>query len=488
MPMRYFAGLDIGTTHTKLIVTDEQLHVVFQAKKGYELGHGARLDAPEILSHSIYLVEAALLQLPAAAESLVIGCSAAMHSLLLCDDQGAALSTLQTWADNSSQPILPRLREDREVAVFFAVTGTPLHPMSPFCKLAWLRQQHPALLDHAAKCVGIKEYLWYHLTGYWEIDTSLASATGLFSLADQYWHLPAVLKAGIRPDQLSLPVPATHIRQPLANLLPALHKVDYPVSLVIGGSDGCLAQLGSGILSPGAAALTIGTSGAIRITRKQLWTDEEQKLFTYILDGDYCVIGGATNNGGIALQWWQEAVAIKPGDPGAVLTDFNQALLRTPAGAGGLTCVPWFWGERAPVWDAEATGIFAGVTSSHEQVHFQRAMVEGICFGFRKLLQHLERAGGSIHTIAASGGFTASEAWLTTMADILRRPVEITAEGVDKSALGAIAMAMKASGQLDSLEAFAALTDAGTRRFLPNQETQLLYDKQFQYYSRLCQC
>ncbi|MFT4023714.1 MAG: gluconokinase [Flavihumibacter sp.] len=477
--MHYYAGIDIGTTHLKLVITDPQLRVVVQGKRGYRNGFGARLDANEMRGHCFDLLKEASAALPADATALFIGFSSAMHSVLLVDRNGAPLTELMTWADNSSQPWV-----EQHVASgpsVFNATGTPFHPMTPLAKLGWLRQSAPELLAQMHKAVGIKEFIWFHLTGKWEIDHSIASATGLFDIETRTWYTAALRLAGIGEKQLSVPVSVLHTVP-----LQAAFSFPCPVQLVIGGSDGCLAQLGSNLLQPGAAALTIGTSGAIRVTKPVAERDARGQLFTYILDEDYYVQGAPVNNGGLALQWWNHNVSGGSLDPAATMQAFEQDLAATTAGAGGLICIPWFAGERAPVWNAHASGSFHAVSTAHTRAHFGRSVLEGICFQFRLLMQLLERQTGSIDSIFASGGFTASKAWLQLMADILQRAVYVPASPVDASALGAIAMAMRAGGQIEHWQAFVRLNKQGFDVYHWQEQTKTVYDAQFNIFRELC--
>lgn len=476
--MQYYAGLDIGTTHTKLVITDALLHPVAQWKRGYRNGFGARLDANEIRAHCIDLLQEAAIALPAGASALWIGFSSAMHSLLLVDEKGEALTAVMTWADNSS---LPWVEANKAAGVsLFNHTGTPFHPMSPLAKLGWLQETNQPLLQKMHRAVGVKEFIWFHLTGEWEIDHSIASATGMFAIETRTWYQPALALAGIKEDRLSMPVSVFHSRP--------LHTVDFPcaVRLVQGGSDGCLAQLGSNLLQPGAAALTIGTSGAIRITKPTADIDAGKRLFTYVLDEAYYVQGAPINNGGLALQWWNQDVAGGSIDPAASILAFEQDLANTAAGAEGMVCIPWFAGERAPVWDANARGSFHGISIAHTRAHFGRALLEGICFQFRLLLLLLEEQSRPIEKIFASGGFTGSKAWLQLMADILQRPIHVPVQPIDASALGAIAMAMRAAGQIDHWPAFVEVNTQAADVYHWQAQTKAVYDTQFDIFRELC--
>lgn len=472
--MHYFAGLDIGTTHTKLVICTPSLEIIFQEKIGYTIGFGATLDADEIYRNTIKLLDQANAQLHFRTNQVTVTFSAAMHSVVLVDAAARPLTPLYTWADTSSLPVLEILALDPASGFLFFDTGTPLHPMSPFCKLAWMHLSTPELLVAAYKCVGIKELVWFRITGQWEIDHSLASATGMFSQKDLCWNTDALRLAGVKDAQLSLPVPVTR-RIDIGNF-----------HWVIGASDGCLAQLGTGAMENGTAALTIGTSGAIRTTLAELWIDEKKELFTYLLDEDHFVCGGSTNNGGIALQWWEQRVMEKEDDPETVVQSFEAALKKSLPGADGLVCLPYFGGERAPVWDAAARGVFSGIHNRHQQADFKRALLEGIGFSFRRLLEKLEMAGGSIYKIYGSGGFSQNPWWVQLMADILMKPILVDIADADASAMGAIGIGLKAEGKISDLPEFARMVVRTYTTFTPEQQTIEIYNSNYQHYCRLC--
>lgn len=483
--MPLFAGLDIGTTHTKLIICDSKVNVLFQAKQGYTRGFGDTLDCIEIRDAVTALLGKATASGVCTGQHLVISLSTAMHSLVLLDENAAPITPLYTWADTRSQPMVKEWENDHLVQQLFFETGTPFHPMSPFCKLAWMKKSSPELLDLAFKAVGIKEYLWFLITGLWQVDYSIASASGLFSQQTMQWHQDALKLAGLRTGQLAEPVPVTHAFNSSQSGLAASCGLPTGTSWVIGSSDGVLAQVGSGALKRGVATLTIGTSGAIRVLIPAFKTDPGKELFTYHLDNEHSVSGAAINNGGIVLQWWQQQVMELSDDLPTALGKFTGSAASVKPGSEGLVCLPWFGGERAPVWDAAATGIFAGVRNTHQQAHFKRAIVEGICFSFRQLLEKLEKTFGPIHQIYAGGGFTGSKWWIQLMADILERPL-LVRDDADSSALGAVAVGMKSQGLIQQWEDFSSLVSGSMESYNPNVQDTSAYYTNYQVFLRLC--
>ena len=137
--MPLFAGLDLGTTHTKLVVLDEKGNLLHQAKSSYTKGTTTELDPQEIRDLAENLLQNAFSVIGKRDTVLYLSLSAAMHSLMLVDEQANPLTPLSTWADTSSLLLVNQYKKDPRVRKLVSETGTPFHPMTPLAKL-WLRK------------------------------------------------------------------------------------------------------------------------------------------------------------------------------------------------------------------------------------------------------------------------------------------------------------------------------------------------------------
>ena len=205
-----------------------------------------------------------------------------------------------------------------------------------------------------------------------------------------------------------------------------------------------MANLGAGAILPGVAALTIGTSGAIRTVTDHPLIDAEGRLFNYLLSDNIFINGGGTNNGGIVLQWFTQTFLQKEFSSEKDYEWFFEEIRQVVSGADGLIFLPYILGERAPVWDADARGVFIGVRSTHNLKHFMRAAIEGVCFSLLQLLRTMEEKT-AIDTIYVTGGVTQSPLWLQMLADILNKKIRVVT-GADASAMGVVYMGMRARG------------------------------------------
>lgn len=375
----------------------------------------------------------------------LVAFSSAMHSLMAVDEAGTPLSNLLIWADNRANAQAEELKASRTGRKIYEACGTPIHPMTPLCKLLWLRENNPALFQKAHKFVGVKEYVWFRLTGAWEIDHSLATATGMLDLHTLNWNELALETAGITAERLPKPVSGYRwfegLRlEGLRENQPSTFNPStlQTLKLVIGASDGCLANLGTGAVVPGRLAITIGTSGAVRVASPKGFTDPQMRTFCYRLDEDLFVMGGGTNSGGAVFEWLYEKFLGKTGD------EVLELAATVAPGADGLLFLPYLLGERAPIWNAEAKGVFFGLTLAHTPAYLARAVLEGICLHTATLVNILEERQ-DITEIYASGGFAKSEFWVQLLADVCGKPVFLP-ESIQAGAWGAVLMGMKATG------------------------------------------
>lgn len=443
--MDVFAGIDLGTTHLKVVLTDGQEQVLWQKKwpvQSLQPHQGWQEQDPLAIRAIIMraLRELAAV-IPPRASRCIAGFSTAMHALLLLDKNDQPLTSIITWADTRSQPQAASLRHTSQGRHIYLLTGTPIHPMSPLCKIAWMQENRPEVMEQKPRVVSLKDWIWKSLTGYYEIDHSVASATGLFDIHRRQWCTEALTLVGITESQLSRPVSVFH-HLPADNHYADLNHWKVPLVWVIGGSDGYLATLGSGATKPGDMALTIGTSGAVRVLRSQPVPDEQGVLFHYAAAEGQYLSGGAINNGGNLLAWFADIFLQGQQTTAATLSYWlDQAALVAP-GADGLCCIPYVYGERAPIWDASAKASFTGIHAGHTKAHFLRAILEAVAASLYQITQAIEAGGEKIERVYASGGFTESALWLDIVSRQLNKKL-IVSDEADASALGAVKIAVR---------------------------------------------
>jgi gluconokinase len=478
-------GVDIGTTATKAVVFDMRGRVVAHRAVGYPLSTpvpGAAVQDPDAIHRAVIAaIGAAVHDAQVAPDDVAcVAFSAAMHSVIVVADDGTALTPSITWADNRAARWAERIRSDGDGMAIYRRTGTPIHPMSPLVKLAWLKDEDPRTFAAAARFIGIKEYVFKRLFDRYIVDHSIASATGLFNLEKLDWDEGALAAAGVTRERLSTLVPTTCHVEGLDPQVAAELGLDAATPFVIGANDGALSNVGVDAIQPGDVAVTIGTSGAMRTVIRHPMTDPAGRTFCYALIDEHWVIGGPVNNGGIIFRWVRDEIAASECetakrlgiDPYEVLTRIAE---RVSPGSEGLIFHPYLAGERAPLWNPDLRGSFFGLAMHHRKEHMIRAVLEGVIYNLYSILPAMEEKIGRVKTIKATGGFARSELWRQMMADVFDREV-IVPESFESSCLGAAVLGLYALGYVDSLRVISHMVGA-THRHTPIASNVAVYSQ-----------
>jgi gluconokinase len=491
-------GVDIGTTSVKVVAFSTNGRELSRASQRLTLlkeqPAWAEQDAEEVyraVEHCILDVVRRLQPDGWTVER--VGFSAAMHSLLAVDEQGRPLTPAMTWMDTRAAAQAEQLWASSEGIGIYQATGTPIHPMAPLAKLMWLKEHRPALLRQAFKFVSLKEYVWYRWFGVWEIDASMASATGLYDIAHKDWLPGALELAGVGVNQLSTIVPTTHVRSELkAQPLCSTGMFDH-AQFNIGASDGVLANLGAGVTESGDMVVTIGTSCAVRTGTRQMVTDAQTRSFCYVLDDGYFVVGGPSNSGGVVVDWLYRQVlsgsvdGSETGDKAALDALLAQA---EQVNVDDLLFLPYVAGERAPLWNPDATSTVVGLKLSHTRVHVLRAAVEGVLLNAYWIASALTREVGKPKRLLASGKLL-EVPWIRQMAADIFGTEVVPATTADASVVGAVILAELASGKYGwedvSLRHKQFQSADHIRVVYPNAEAHQKYQHKYAEFRRLAE-
>ncbi|MCK0472389.1 gluconokinase [Halalkalibacter sp. APA_J-10(15)] len=414
-------GLDLGTTSVKAVLFTVNGKLIAETEKliesKYLNDNWVEQDPEQIAmfseqAMSEILHKANVLE----GEVLTVGFSCAMHSLICLDEQMNPLTNAIIWADGRSSEQAEDIMKTNGANIF-AKTGTPIHPMTPFMKLLWMKKTNYVPYVKSSYFMSIKEFLLYRWFGERVVDYAMASATGLFNIHTYDWDDDLLTLVGVKREQLSTIVePTKVITQWSDTKIPLLEGVPC----VIGSADGQLANLGSGAISPGEVAISVGTSGAIRQFIDGVKVNKRLETFTYAFDKRTAIIGGPTNNGGIVLQWLKELLEYDGG-----MEELIHEASKAEVGSDGLLFFPYVNGERAPLWNQKAKGNFFGLSMTHKRHHLVRAVLEGITLNLYQIEQSLVEMAGESKEIYVNGGLSRSSFWVQMVADVFGKNIYV---------------------------------------------------------------
>ena len=458
-------AVDVGTSSVRAFAFDAaRARLEAGARAPYAwattAGGGAEADADAIVARVVEAVDGAVAALGADARRVVaVGGSGLWHSLVGVGADGRAVTPAYPWNDNRPAAAAEALRAALDGAAVHARTGAVLHPSYAPAKLRWLRDADPAAFRRARYWMSVPEYVQLRLTGERRVSVSLASGTGLLDQRSCGWDAELLAAAGVAAEQLSplaeLDDPAPPLRAEYAARWPSLGSARW----LPAAGDGACANVGSGCLTADRVAVSLGTSGAVRV----LWPTERVAvpagLWCYRLDRRRVVLGGAVSNGGNVYDWLRRTLRLPPA------RELEAALAAREPDAHGLTVLPFLAGERSPRWPAAARGTVSGLTLDTTPEDVAQAALEAVVYRLvllRRMVAEQLPGGGTV--VASGAPLRLSPFWAQTLADALGEPVLLAADE-EASARGAALLALVAAGVVPALD---ALPTAIERTLVPD--------------------
>jgi gluconokinase len=481
-------AVDIGTSSVRAMVFDRSGNVIARSQLAYSTIRPAPYfeeQDPDLVRREAYRAMAeCLVQAGAMAARIgAISFSSQLYGVIALDKDDKPLTRNILWSDGRAEPQAEAMKASHGDRWLYPDTGCPMNSIFPLAKIAWLRESCPSTFSAVHRFVSIKEYVVAPLIGEWVIDHSMASATGLLDIRSHRWHAAALEAAGIRSEQLSLPVSGLEaFRLRLASPLAGC-GLPGDVRVFLGGGDGPLANLGSGAATLGAINIDLGTSGAARCVVPRPLADETASLWCFCLTDELWAYGGIVTNVGNAYQWLGENVLGGTGIDAARAYDLmNRLAGEVEPCAGGLYFLPYLRKARSPYWDGRLKGTLYGLTADHNVGHMARAMLEAIAYDLRSIIEIMRKSSFTAPRIVLTGGLSRSPIVPQLLADILNKEIFVPDDG-EGSIAGAAILALKGLGWIDGL-AFEGGRRTG-RSFMPQPTLHERYEGAYRGYVRL---
>lgn len=447
--MKYVIGIDIGTSGTKSVLFDTSGNVVASATTEYPLYQPYNGWAEQNPEDWWQAVCSTLQQIAAKADGEIagIGLSGQMHSLVLLDADNAVIRPAILWCDQRSgvqcEKIEARLGRERLIQI----TANPALPGFTASKLVWVQDNEP---ENWAKCAHVllaKDYIRFKLTGQYATEVSDASGMQLLDVAGRCWSEEVCRKLNISTDMLAKVYESPEITGHITREAAALTGLAAGIPVAGGGGDNAAAAIGTGVYGPGKAFTTIGTSGVVFTPCDSPIIDPKGRVHTFCaaVPGTWHVMG-VTQAAGLSLNWFRRNFA----------TDLSYDAITEgcediPIGSERLLYLPYLMGERTPILDSDARGIFFGLSAIHTRLHMARSVIEGISYSLCNCLDVIREMGIAVSDMALCGGGAKSPFWKQMLCDIYGIDVK-TMASQEGAALGAAILGGVAGGVFATVE------------------------------------
>jgi len=329
---------------------------------------------------------------------LAIGVTGQMHGILAVDDNGQALTPCLTLRDRRAAIEMEEIVAVLGLEEVYHITGARLAPSLPVAKISWIRKDQPDLYKRTRAFLPTKDYIRHLLTG--DIATEVVDAAGmlLYDLRARKWSAEMAEAAGISLEKLP-PIRspwevAGKLRKAAAKQLGLV--AGTPV--VIGAGDD-IEFLGFGLVEAGASLEHFGTTGSIMTCVDRAVEDPAMVVELYPhIDPSLWLVGGSVNAAGGAIDWALRVFSGEESDAFNTILNCHENLL--PSLDNPLIFLPYLAGERCPIWDPKAKGGWFGLTMAHERADLLRAVLEGVAFSLRHVLERIEKMTVPVTSLA----------------------------------------------------------------------------------------
>lgn len=469
---------DLGTTGNKASLFDTQGQLIASASAPYDTFYprpGWAEQDPDAWWQAVSVSTRRLLAESGrlASEIAVIGFSGQMMGCLLVDDHGSPLQRAIIWADQRADKEADWIAERLGPERLYRITGHRPSANYTAAKLLWLRSHEPAIWTRTRHILQAKDYIVFKLTGVLATDCSDASGTNLYDLAARTWSAEILQAIGVDPALLPQPLPSATVIGQVSAAASLETGLAIGTPVVIGGGDGACATVGAGVVRPGDAYNYIGSSSWLAYIATEPLYDPLRRTFTFAhLDPTYYFPTGTMQTAGGAFDWLERL--LRGAGEGDLHRDLDQLAADVEPGAQGLLFLPYLIGERSPHWSTRARAAFIGLTMAHGRAEMTRAVLEGVAFNLRLILDAFRAQGAVFPSLRVIGGGARSALWRQILADVLEVPLLRPRLLTEATSLGAAIAAgvgvgifagYEVAGQLIPLEAGEEPIPANVSRY-----------------------
>lgn len=494
--MRYLLGVDLGTSGTKTVLFDENGQTIASKTIEYPLlqpkNGWAEQDPKCWYDATINSIKAVLTESKVNNHDVVaLSIAGQMHGLVMLDKNGKVLRNAILWCDARTQKQCDEITTLVGKKRLIEINANPALTGFTAPKILWVRENEPEIYKQCATILLPKDYVRYMLTGQKAQEISDASGTNLLDITKRQWSQEILDKLSIDKSLLPPLVDSEAIAGTITKEIAELTGLKEGTIVAGGAGDNAAAALGTGVCKEGYAFVTLGTSGVIFAHTNKPAIDPLGRVHTFCaaVKNSWTAMS-CTLAAGLSLRWMRDELYSKEKlEEEAKGEDvYNLMTAKAsdiPLGSDGLIYLPYLMGERSPVLDANARGVFFGLSAMHTKAHMTRAVLEGITLSQRHNLEVLHEMEIVPKNLTACGGGARSPFWRQLLADILKCKI-VTTTSKEGPALGAAILAGVAAGIFPSVEeGCKKLVKLSAQSSQEDKVASAKYDEVYKLYSFL---
>ncbi len=469
-------GIDIGTSACKVAAFTQTGTVIAQANESYEVFYpqqGWAEQDPNDWWEAVCRALQSLLVTVNPSDIAGIGIDGQSWSAIPVDKKGEVLCNTPIWMDTRALDICAEMEAIAGEGVLFGMSKNPVQPMYTMPKVLWYKKNLPEVYKNTDKILQSNSFIAYRLTGALSHERSQGYGWNCYDMQNGVWDTALCEKLGVDASMLPDIFNSHDVVGTVTKKAAEMTGLCEGIPVVAGGLDAACGTRGVGVMSICTAACT---------------ADERLILSPHVVPGYYLLQGGTVGGSG-TLNWFEREFgeaerqsALESGKSSFAEID-KIAETIFPA-SDGLVFLPYLAGERSPIWDAKAKGVFFGIEFSKTRAHFARAVMEGVAYSLRHNLETAAEADATVKTLYSMGGAANSRLWTQIKSDVTGLPIQVPSSDT-ATALGAAILAGVGTGVYKDFEQAVAQTVQVKRTHEPNLQNKAKYDKGYETYIKL---
>ena len=491
--MRYIAAIDIGTSACKTAFLDENGQTVASAQRKYEVYYPepgwAEQDAEDWWVAAASGIQDCLRQSGISANEIAgVGVAGQSWSCIPVSEDGHTLARTPIWMDTRARDICQEIEQCIGIKRIFETAGNPFQAGYQTPKILWFQRARPDIYQRTARFLTSNGFIVMRLTGVPVMDRSQSYGIHCYNFSQGYYDKSLAHGMGISLEKLP-PVVDCHKIVGLVTKEAAEQTGLMPgTPVVAGGLDAACGTLGAGVCQGGQTQEQGGQAGGMSICLDTAIAHPKLILSPHVIPGKYLLQGG-TVGGGASMKWLtqelgepeREYCQTHGGSPMALLDELAE---QVPPGSDGLVFLPYLAGERSPIWDPEACGVWFGLDFQKTRGHLFRSLMEGVAYALRHNLETAEETGVAVQELYSVGGSANSLLWTQIKSDVTGRTVFVT-DSDEATVRGAAILAGVAVGIYAGFDEAVKQLVTVKRRHQPQKSLEGVYGARYEVYRNL---
>lgn len=476
-------GIDIGTSACKVAVFDEDGAVLAQAVKDYRVYYPesgwAEQDPEEWWNAICEGIKEILTEKKVSADEICgIGVDGQSWSAIPVDRDGNVLYRTPIWMDTRARDICDRIKGEDFAEEIFETAGNDFLPSYTTPKMLWFREERPEVFRNTYKFLQSNSYIVYKLTDQMSQDYSQGYGIHFFDMNRLTYDEQLANKLGLTQELVPPLYGCAEVVGEVTEKAARLTGLKVGTPVVAGGLDAACGTLGAGVYQVGQTQEQGGQAGGMSICVDRALAHKKLILGTHVVPGLWLLQGGTVGGGG-TLKWFRQELG-----QGMSFDELTGEAEKVPAGSDGVLFLPYMAGERSPIWNPDAKGVFYGLSFDKTRGHMIRAVLEGVAFSLEHNLRTAREAGAEAGILNAMGGAANSLLWTQIKADVTGKTIQVPASDT-ATTLGAALLAGVGCGIYKDHEEAVRRTIKITRVQEPDMERHEIYKEAMERYLKL---